>query len=441
MKVHMTAKLHGRVRFATRAALSIAGAISSVQAQSYVPLPAPCPVAGGGFGGAVETLDFNGDGVLDFAVGSSGQDAVFVYYGPTFAVWQAIVPTGVLAPGVCPTGGAGRGFGASLASRAIDAVAGDELAIGAPLALAGAGSAHIVGIGLGIVTLTSAAGQPNANLGTSVALGDFDLDGLVDLAAGAPATSVSGSCVGVTAEGRVHVFRQSFTSELMIDNPRAGQPGACNGWFGVDMVVADSDADGIDDLFVSSEANPIGAYANAGAIYRFGGAVIGAGGVVATPLEIVDPNPLACDPGARFSKSIDVRGGVLIAGAPRKDRLWGCVPADVGGTFAFTGPSFSGVQLTPSAPISLLGFRVVLADRIGDPTADVIGVSLGTYELFIWDGAALLSPPVVIAGPPGGAAHWVTGVAAAQLVAGGKEEVVLGDPDYNGGVGRAVIWR
>lgn len=437
----MTAKFHGRVGFATRALLAIAGALSSVHAQSYVPIPAPCPVAGGGFGGAVEVLDFNGDGVLDFAVGSSGQDAVFVYYGPTFAVWQAIVPTGILAPGVCPTGGAGRGFGASLASRAIDAVAGDELAIGAPDAISGAGAAHIVGIGLGVVTLTSAVGQPNAKLGTSVALGDFDLDGLVDLAAGAPATSVSGSCSGMSAEGRVHVFRHSFTTEVLIDNPRAGQPGACNGWFGVDMVVGDSDADGTDDLFVSSEANPIGTHPNAGAIYRYGGVVIGAGGAVTTPLEIVDPNPLTCDPGPRFSKSIDVRGSLLIAGAPRKDRLGSCSPIDIGGTFAFAGPSFSGVQLAPGVLTSLLGYRVVLADLIGDPTSDVIGVSLGTFELFIWDGAALSSPPVVIAGPPGGAAHWVTGVAAAQLVAGGKEEIVLGDPDYNGGIGRAVVLR
>ena len=422
---------------------AVVGASPFALAQTYVPIPAPCPIARGAFGSAVDLLDFNGDGSLDIAIGSSGHDAVFIYYGPSFLVWQAIDSTGILPPGVCPAAPTGTLMGASLASRAVDLVAGDELAIGAPGASvgasAGAGVAYLAGGGVGLLTVASASPQTGASMGTSVALGDFDADGRIDLAAGAPETNVSGTCSPVATEGRVHVFRNSFAVETLIDNPRAGQAGACNGWFGVDMATGDTDSDGLDDLFVSSEANPVGAIANAGAIYRYGGAVIGAGGVVTTPLEIVDPVPLSCDPGARFSKSIDVRGSLLIAGAPRKDLPNTCSRVDIGATFAFPGPGFSGSLLPPAGLTALLGFRVVLADRVGSAAADVIGFSLSTNSLLIWDGTALGSAPIVVAGPTGGGAHWVYGVAAGQLIPGGVEEVVLGDPDFSGATGRVMI--
>lgn len=93
----------------------------------------------------------------------------------------------------------------------------------------------------------------------------------------------------------------------------------------------------------------------------------------------------------------------------------------------------------PAQTNQLLGFRAWLGDRIGDPTPDAIFAALGSGSVWIWDGADPTLPPAILPAPPGAAAHFAVGVTAGQLVPGGREELVLGDPDFNGGAGRVAI--
>ncbi|MEC8381320.1 MAG: MopE-related protein [Myxococcota bacterium] len=187
-------------------------------------------------GHAVETADFNQDGIQDYAVGApirsenNYEGAVYIVYGPV---------SGVMSLG----DSAARWWGDFANARAGSALSsggdmnGDgypDLAIGSPNRDAGAGAVHVVygpaqsTSSLAQADLRLAAAQSGANLGASLSMGDIDNDGQADLVVGAPfqdtnepvvgaVYSVHGGTSGVLTAADYLYFGDVAEAELGVD--------------------------------------------------------------------------------------------------------------------------------------------------------------------------------------------------------------------------------
>lgn len=177
-------------------------------------------------GGALAAGDFDGDGFDDLAVGAPGEaigpveaaGGVHFLYGSQFGLNETdnrfYYQNSVNMPGISE---AGDGFGSSLASVDITGDDLDDLLVGAPgegmYGLPGVGLVHLfVGNADGLQINSqvwhqfdeNAPGDPESgnSFGTSIAAGDFDGNGMMDVATGAPFDTVG----GVTAGGSLLVL-------------------------------------------------------------------------------------------------------------------------------------------------------------------------------------------------------------------------------------------
>jgi hypothetical protein len=181
--------------------------------------------AGDKFGSSLAVGDFNDDGYADLAVGAPGENysgsganagVVYLFFG---------ADNGLSSPLVLDQRPSGRNesgdkFGSSLAAGDFDGDGLDDLAVGAP-------GENYVGTGAneGVVfifinlngTLTNsyvfgqelAGGNESGDkFGSALAAGDFNLDGLIDLAIGAPGEDYQGSGAGAGV-----VFIRQFTDD------------------------------------------------------------------------------------------------------------------------------------------------------------------------------------------------------------------------------------
>lgn len=172
------------------------------------------------FGAAVAAADFDDDGLLDLAVGAPGEDvdgivdagAVFLYKG----TGEGLQPWRTFTQG--SLGGAsetGDAFGSALAAGDLDDDGYPDLAIGTPGEVANGfsdtgavfvarGTRH--GLDDGQIITPGSVGEvaeANDRLGNALAIGDFDGDGVQDLAIGS-----DGEQPGANPDaGRVFVMR------------------------------------------------------------------------------------------------------------------------------------------------------------------------------------------------------------------------------------------
>jgi hypothetical protein len=232
------------------------------------------------FGFALASGDFDGDGFDDLAISVPAEDdvgAVLVVYGSPFSLlfanhWYF----GLIDLGATPQ--AGSRFGHSLGSGDFNGDGYDDLAVGAP-DYDGAGGAQpdsglvaiVYGSGSGLspagahffwedIVGSGGTSEPGDKFGSSLAAGDFDGDGVDDLAIGAVREGFS-DCLnagavtvrsGVAGQGAIGPARllHNKSYPLGMIPPRLG--GLCEVGWGAALATGDFDGNGFSDLAVGA---------------------------------------------------------------------------------------------------------------------------------------------------------------------------------------------
>ena len=261
------------------------------------------------FGQALAAADFDTDGVADLVVGVPFEDlgttfdagAVNVLYGSAAgglsgAGSQLFTQA---SPGVVGTAEAGDFFGQTLAAGDFSGDAVDDLAVGIPnedlisAQATDAGAVNVLyaaagglsGAGSQLFTQDSPGVVGTATidefLGSSLAAGDFDTDGVADLAVGVPLEGepfvsqlgavnvLYGSASGLSGAGS-----QLFTQ----DSPGVVGIAENGDQFGQALATGDVNGDGASDLAVGVPGEDLGAVVDAGAVNLLYGAAGGLSG-------------------------------------------------------------------------------------------------------------------------------------------------------------------
>ena len=243
------------------------------------------PGAGGAFGAAVATGDFDGDGFDDVAIGAPGQGVGGVAGAGAVTVLEGS-PGGIRTDsslaisrrGAVPGDPvAGEAFGAALASGDLDDDGYDDLAIGAPGA--GAGAVVVVfgsqsGLDRSRTEIVTQGGQPpRPARGRRRVRGGADrrrprrrraatISPSARPARISPEPATPGAVMVVEGNGR----GLATTGILVTQNGRARRPRVAGDGYGAAVAIGDLDRDGIGDLVVGVPGASLGRAAGAGRV-------------------------------------------------------------------------------------------------------------------------------------------------------------------------------
>ncbi len=222
------------------------------------------------------------------------------------------------------------------------------------------------------------SGDADARLGSALAVGDFDGNGVADLATSAPYREVSGQ----SRAGYVYILPDfaytdsvPYIDTMVSSGTAVGLPGAiANDYFGVSLVALDTDNNGDTDLAVgASGVDDLGS--NVGMVYLF--------------MDLANPDEYraANDANSKFTGANDEDGLGERMAAAGDSNTPGLAVSDVSGVWFL--PGGEGLQSSPVDEVAgaqrfllgELGSLVALAG--GDFDGDgVIDVTLGTpYDL------------------------------------------------------------
>jgi hypothetical protein len=269
-------------------------------------------------GSALACGDFDGDGFADLAVGVPGEaserGAVVVVYGSAAGLFNKFntyfTQDTIGLDSVAPAEPEDR-FGETLAAGDFNDDGRDDLAVGAPgedgavVNAAGQpldyvedmGAVYILfGITSGLtgpaqsfVPLTEGSccvPAEEAHYGAALAPGDFDADGVADLAIGAPMAAVIVDDEAIEGAGSVHILRGKANVGLVLDGQRMLTEGSFttltsprpSEYFGLALAVGQFDGRRGDDLAIGAPfekfGNDVPDYDGYGAVYvaNFSGA-------------------------------------------------------------------------------------------------------------------------------------------------------------------------
>jgi hypothetical protein len=280
------------------------------------------------------------------------------------------------------------------------------------------------------VAIDHPAPSQQAHFGDKVAAGDFNDDGVMDLAVGAWFEDVG----GVDKAGRVYVLWGPDFSTYVVLEPAVP---AYRLHFGDGLAVADFDGDDVDDLAVGegSGGDPPTPGAH-GHVYLFRG-----GGTFSLlPWRVVTSQGTGQE-AAIFGR---VMGAGDIDGDAIPDLVIGAPDATVQGHSkagrieVFYGPGFAGAQLTENPnpkPDDFFGSRVSLGDVSGDAILDIVEASgrasVGGISqvgrLHVYDGPSLTLVAVIDNPHPAAGDRFGEGLYATDLDGDDRVEVITSD--------------
>jgi hypothetical protein len=239
------------------------------------------PDNGARLGASLAVGRLNTDAIDDLAVGepetpavlSPSKGRVHVAFGADGGLNAGDVPVSFNASTEeeCDGSGEDDGLGTALAAGSFESDLGEELAIGAPGCNLGAATAtgaayHIIDIAFTPITVqreqadyASAGNGVDDHFGAAVAVGDFDHDGLDDLAAAAP--NKNHGAGNPNDSGRVYVAYSNDGAQgpdpadgpdIIGEDEWAGDTPGEGEHFGSALAAGDVDGDGFDDLLAGA---------------------------------------------------------------------------------------------------------------------------------------------------------------------------------------------
>lgn len=377
------------------------------------------------FGAALASCDFDADGYLDLAIGVPRETLI----GPISQAGQVTVvygSDGGLDPeihhdfwaqslgNIVDEAEQDDRFGSALAAGYFDNDAFCDLAIGIPgedltvngVAISDAGAVAVIyGSGTGLThvdnhLLSQATpflnGAPEANdaFGSALTAGDWNGDGLSDLAIGVPEEDVFANGVNVSRAGAVNiVYGSAFglspnlapIADRILTQANLGAAVEPNDLFGSVLAAGDFNPSLIfnaDDLVIGVPREHVGVIEDSGAVFVVNG-LVGTG--LSTPsTEIFTQNTAglllgSVEAGDHFGYSLAVEDfdgdGVddLAIGSPFEDLHVSAIPyADLGLVHVLYGDNFPGGLSTTDSqilarPLIELGFEA--GDRFGEALA------------------------------------------------------------------------